>query len=293
VKVGFIGTGNMGAAMALNLIRAGHDVIVYNRTREKAEPLAKVGARVADSPAGAARGCEVVITMLANDQALREIMFEGGQDAVIPGIENGAVHMSSSTISVALSKQLAEEHADRAQGYIAAPVLGRPDSAAEKKLWVVAAGPPQHIERCRPIMEAVGRGISIVGDQPWRANLVKLGVNFLLASMLEALGEAFALVQKSGVDEHQFLDIANGIFGSPVYANYGRIIADKKFEPAGFRLKLGLKDVNLALEAAGDSAVPMPFASVLRDRYLEAIAHGRGGADWSAIAEEAAKSAGL
>jgi 3-hydroxyisobutyrate dehydrogenase-like beta-hydroxyacid dehydrogenase len=283
----------MGAAMALNLIRAGHDVIVYNRTREKAEPLAKAGARVADSPAGAARGCEVVITMLANDQALREIIFEGGQNAVIRGIESGAVHMLSSTISVALSKQLAEEHADRAQGYIATPVLGRPDSAAEKKLWVVAAGPPQHIEHCRPIMEAVGRGISIVGDQPWRANLVKLGINFLLASMLEALGEAFALVHKSGVDEHQFLDIANGIFGSPVYANYGRIIADKKFEPAGFRLKLGLKDVNLAIEAAGDSAVPMPFASVLRDRYLEAMAHGRGEADWSAIAEVAAKAAGL
>ena len=282
----------MGAAMALNLVRAGHEVVVYNRTREKTEPLAKAGARVVDAPADAARGCDVVITMLANDQAVREIMLEG-QNAAIHGIERGAVHVSSSTISVAVSKQLAEEHTARGQGYIAAPVLGRPDSAAEKKLWVVAAGPPQHIERCRPIMEAVGRGISVVGDQPWRANLVKLGVNFLLASMLEALGEAFALVHKSGVDEHRFLDIVNGIFGSPVYANYGRIIADKKFEPAGFRLKLGLKDVNLALEAAGDSAVPMPFASVLRDRYLTAIAHDRGDADWAAITEVAAKAAGL
>jgi 3-hydroxyisobutyrate dehydrogenase-like beta-hydroxyacid dehydrogenase len=293
VKVGFIGTGNMGAAMALNLIRAGHDVIVYNRTRAKAEPLAKAGARIADSPAGAARGREVVITMLANDQALREIMLEDGQNAAIHGIERDAVHMSSSTISVALSKQLAEEHAARAQGYIATPVLGRPDSAAEKQLWIVAAGPPQHIERCRPLMEALGRGISVVGDQPWRANLVKVGMNFLLASMLEALGEAFALVRKSEVDEHQFLEIVNTIFSSPVYANYGRIIADKKFEPAGFRLKLGLKDVNLALEAAGESAVPMPFASALRDRYLAAMAHGRGEADWSAIAEEAAKAAGV
>jgi 3-hydroxyisobutyrate dehydrogenase-like beta-hydroxyacid dehydrogenase len=283
----------MGAAMALNLIRAGNDVIVYNRTRDKAEPLAKAGAHIADSPAGAARGCAVVITMLANDQAVREMMFEDGENAATHGIERDAVHMSSSTISVALSKHLEEEHAARAQGYIAAPVLGRPDSAAEKKLWVVAAGPSRHIERCRPLMEAVGRGISIVGDQPWRANLVKVGVNFLLASMLEALGEAFALVHKSGVDEHQFLDIANGIFSSPVYANYGKIIADKKFEPAGFRLKLGLKDVNLALEAAGDSSVPMPFASVIRNRYLEAIAHGRGEADWSAIAEVAAKAAGL
>lgn len=283
----------MGAAMALNLIRAGHEVIVYNRTRDKAETLAKAGARVADSPADAARGREVVITMLANDQAVREIMLEGGQNAAIHGMERGAVHMSSSTISVALSKQLAEEHATRGQGYIAAPVLGRPDSAAEKKLWIVAAGPPQHIERCRPLMEAMGRGISIVGDQPWRANLVKLAMNFLLASMLEALGEAFALVHKSEVDEHQFLEIVNAVFSSPVYANYGRIIAEKKFEPAGFRLRLGLKDVNLALEAAGDSAVPMPFASVLRDRYLTAIANGRGEADWAAIAEVAAKAAGL
>jgi 3-hydroxyisobutyrate dehydrogenase-like beta-hydroxyacid dehydrogenase len=283
----------MGAAMALNLIRAEHDVIVYNRTRDKAEPLAKAGARVADSPAGAARGCEAVITMLANDQALRQIMLEDGQNAAIHGIERNAVHMSSSTISVALSKQLAEEHAAHAQGYIATPVLGRPDSAAEKKLWIVAAGPQQYVERCRPIMEALGRGISIVGDQAWRANLVKLGMNFLLASVLEALGEAFALVHKSGVDEHQFLDIVNAIFGSPPYANYGRIIADKKFEPAGFRLKLGLKDVNLALEAAGDSAVPMPFASVIRDRYLSAVANGRGDADWAAIAEVAAKAAGL
>ncbi|MCU1276202.1 MAG: 3-hydroxyisobutyrate dehydrogenase [Bryobacterales bacterium] len=283
----------MGGPMALNLIRAGHEVIIYNRTREKAEPLAKAGARVADSPADAARGCEVVITMLANDQAVREIMLEDGQNAAINGIERGAVHMSSSTISVAFSKQLGEEHAARAQAYIAAPVLGRPESAAEKNLWIVAAGPPQHIERCRPLMEALGRGISIVGDQAWRANLAKLAMNFLIASMLESLGEAFALVHKSGLDEHQFLDIVNAIFSSPVYANYGRIIADKKFEPAGFQLRLGLKDVNLALEAAGDSAVPMPFASVLRDRCLAAIAHGRGEADWAAITEMAAKAAGL
>jgi 3-hydroxyisobutyrate dehydrogenase-like beta-hydroxyacid dehydrogenase len=234
MKVAFIGTGHMGEPIALNLIRAGHEVVVYNRTREKAERLAKAGAQVADSPAAAARGCEALITMLSNDQAVRETVLKGNQ-AAIEGLERGAVHMCSSTISVALSKELSEAHTARGQGYIATPVLGRPDSAAEKKLWVLGAGPRDHVERCRPLMEAIGWGISVLGDQAWRANLAKLAVNFMLASLLETMGEAFALVRKAGLDEPQFLDILNAIFGSPVYANYGKIIADKRFEPAGSR----------------------------------------------------------
>jgi 3-hydroxyisobutyrate dehydrogenase-like beta-hydroxyacid dehydrogenase len=292
MKVAFIGAGNMGAPMALNLIRAGHELSVYNRTREKLAPLAEAGARIAASTADAVREAEVVITMLANDRAVREAMLESKTPA-IDALARGAVHMCTSTISVALSKELAEVHAARGQGYVASPVLGRPDSAAGKKLWVIAAGPPDYINRCQPLMDAMGRAVTVVGEEAWRANLTKIAMNFLLASMLEAMGESFALVRKSGVDLHHFLEILNGLFNSPIYANYGSIIADRRFEPAGFRLALGLKDVGLALDAAQESAVPMPLASLLRDSYLNAIAHGRADADWSAVAEVAAKNAGL
>jgi 3-hydroxyisobutyrate dehydrogenase-like beta-hydroxyacid dehydrogenase len=264
LKVAFIGLGNMGEPMALNLVRAGHELTVYNRTRGKTDRLAKEGARVADSPAAAVRGAEVAITMLANDQAVRDAMLVPAQQA-----------------------------AARGQGYVAAPVLGRPDSAAQKKLWIVAAGPPDKVERCRPLMEAMGRAVTVMGEQAWRANLTKIAVNFMLASMLEAMGEAIALMRKSGVDAQLFLEVLNGLFNSPVYANYGKIIAEQRFEPAGFKLRLGLKDVGLALEAAHDNAVPMPLASLLRDHYLNAIAHGRGDADWAALAEVAAHDAGL
>jgi len=285
----------MGAPMALNLIHAGHDVAVYNRTPRKADLLAKAGARQAQSPADAVEGADVAITMLANDQAVRETMLAAsdGERAAIDALARGAVHLSASTISVALSKELAEAHAARGQGYVAAPVLGRPDAAAAKKLWIMAAGPPGQVDRCRPLMEAMGRGISIVGEQPWRANLAKIAANFMLASMLEAMAEAFALIKKSGADVHPFLEILNALFSSPVYANYGQIIAAGQFEPAGFRLTLGLKDVGLALAAAQDAAVPMPLASLIRDHYLSAIAHGRGDADWSALAEVVARDAGL
>jgi 3-hydroxyisobutyrate dehydrogenase-like beta-hydroxyacid dehydrogenase len=201
--------------------------------------------------------------------------------------------LCTSTISVALSKTLAQEHAGREQGYVAAPVLGRPDAAAERKLWIIVAGSSDQIERCRPLIEALGRGVSIMGDQPWQANITKIAANFMLASMLEAMGEAFALLRKTGVDPHAFVQVLNALFNSPVYLNYGQIIADRRFVPAGFRLGLGLKDVGLALEAAQDAAVPMPLASLVRDHYLSAIAHGHENADWSAVAEVVAHYAGL
>jgi 3-hydroxyisobutyrate dehydrogenase-like beta-hydroxyacid dehydrogenase len=295
LKLAFLGTGNMGAPMALNLIHAGHEVAVYNRTPRKADPLAKAGARLAQSPAEAVEGVDVAITMLANDQVVRETMLAAaeGERAAIDALARGAVHMSASTISVALSKELAEAHAARGQGYVAAPVLGRPEGAAAKKLWIMAAGPPDQVDRCRPLMDAMGRGVTIVGEQPWRANLAKIAANFMLASMLEAMAEAFALINKSGADVHPFLEILNALFSSPVYTNYGQIIAGGQFEPAGFRLTLGLKDVGLALAAAQDAAVPMPLASLIRDHYLSAVAHGRGDADWSALAEVVARDAGL
>lgn len=289
MKVAFIGAGNMGEPMALNLLRAGHEVTVYNRTREKLAPLEAAGVRVADSPAAAVQSVDVLITMLANDHAVRDTVF----GATIHALPAGAVHMSTSTISVALSKELAAAHAAKGQGYIAAPVLGRPEAAAAKKLLVMAAGPKDQLERCRPLMDAIGRGVVIMGEQPWQANLTKIAANFMLAAMLEAMSESSALVRKAGMDAHAFFEVINALFNSPVYTIYSKIIADQQFDPAGFRLVLGMKDVTLALEAAGGENVPLPLASLVRDRYLDAMAHGRADADWSALAEVAARSAGI
>ncbi len=275
--------------MALNLLRAGHDVIVYNRTREKLAPLVAAGARVADSPADAVAGVDAAITMLANDQAVRDVMLGAAINALPPG----GIHMGTSTISVALSKELAEAHTSRGQGYVASPVLGRPEAARDKKLWIMAAGPREQVDRCKPLMDAIGRGIFVMGDQPWQANVTKIAANFMLMSMLEAMGESFALVRKSGMDPHSFLEVLNALFNSPVYANYGKIVADRSFEPAGFRLTLGLKDAELALDAGQGAAVPMPLASLIRDHFLSAIAHGRADADWAALTEVAARDAGI
>ena len=291
MKVAFIGLGNMGAPMARNLIRAGHDVTVYNRTRAKAEPLAADGARIADSVAHAVRGCEVAVTMLADDHAVQEAIF--GADGMLQALPQDAVHMSTSTISVELSKRLAMTHAAAGQGYIATPVLGRPEAAAAQKLWVIVAGPLDLIERSQPLITALGRGFTIVGGDPWQANLVKLASNFIIVSLIETIGEAFALMRKAGISVHQFLEMANLLFGSPVFGVYGQMIADEKYEPAGFRMKLGLKDVKLALAAAEEQAVPMPLAGIIRDHFLEGIALGYGDQDWAAIARVIAANAGL
>jgi 3-hydroxyisobutyrate dehydrogenase-like beta-hydroxyacid dehydrogenase len=291
MKVAFICLGNMGAPMARNLIRAGHDVTVYNRTRAKAERLAANGARIADSVARAVRGCEVAVTMLADDHAVEEAIF--GADGMLQALPLDAVHMSTSTISVEMSKRLAMTHTALGQGYIATPVLGRPEAAATQKLWVIAAGPLELIERSQPLITALGRGFTIVGRDPWQANVVKLACNFMIVSLIETLGEAFALMRKAGISVHQFLEIANTLFGSPVFGVYGQMIADEKYGPAGFRMKLGLKDVKLVLAAAEEQAVPMPLAGIIRDHFLEGIALGYGDQDWAAIARVIAANAGI
>ena len=289
MKLAFIGTGNMGAPMARNLLRAGHRVIVYNRTRAYAEPLLQEGAAWADSPAEAARDVEAVLTMLADDRAVEE-MAQGILETLPPG----AIHMGASTISVACSKRLAERHAARGQAYVAAPVFGRPAAATAAKLWIVAAGAKEAVERCQPVFDALGRGSSVVGADPWLANAVKLAGNFLIAAALESMGEAFALVRKSGVDAGQFLEIINSaLFNSPLYANYGGAVANEQFAPAGFRLQLGFKDLRLVQEAAESAAVPMPLTGILRDRFLAALARAEGDLDWAAIARIAAVQAGL
>ncbi|HLH05247.1 MAG TPA: NAD(P)-dependent oxidoreductase [Bryobacteraceae bacterium] len=290
MKIGFIGLGRMGTGMAKNLLAAGHTLFLYNRTREKAEALASPAARVVSSPAEAAREADAVFTMLADDHAVAEVTFA---DGLIEALPRNAIHLSSSTISTALSRRLAEEHGARGRTFVAAPVFGRPEAAAAKKLLVVLAGDPSAIERCRPLADAIGRQTFVAGFEPWQANALKLGGNFMIASMLEAFSEAFALMRRSNIAEQQFLDVMSELFGSPVYKNYGSTIVERRFDPAGFALKLGYKDVRLALEAAAETSTPMPFAGVLRDQLLNALAHGQQDLDWSSIALAAARNAGL
>ncbi|NMO13355.1 NAD(P)-dependent oxidoreductase [Pyxidicoccus fallax] len=292
MKLGFIGLGNMGLPMAKNLLAAGHEVTVWNRSPAKAEPLREKGARVAGTPAEAARGAEVVFTMLADDRAVEAAVF--GSDGLHAGLGKGAVHVSSSTISVALSERLTQAHASAGQGYVSAPVFGRPDAADAKQLWVVAAGAKADVERSRPLLEAVGRGLTVLGEKASAANVVKLSGNFLIASMMEALGEAFALTRKSGVEAKVFMEVFQSVFArGPIFERYAQLIADEKYSPAGFPMRLGLKDVGLVLEAARGAQVPMPLGSLLHDQYLGGVAQGHGDLDWSALGALVAERAGL
>jgi 3-hydroxyisobutyrate dehydrogenase-like beta-hydroxyacid dehydrogenase len=292
MKLGFIGLGKMGSAMAGSLLDAGHELAVYNRTRERAEPLRLRGARVAATPKDAAHDAEAVLTMLADDGAVELVTF--GYAGVLSGLAPGAVHVSCSTISVALSERLAAAHAAERQGYVAAPVFGRPEAAATKQLWVLAAGPRGDVNWCAPALEAMGRGVVRLGESAKAANIVKLAGNFVLASMSEALGEAFALTRKAGVQPDAFLDVFVSVFArSPAFERYARSIARGAYEPAGFKARLGLKDLRLALAAGDASGVPMPLASVVHDSLRAAVAQGSGELDWSVIARLAAERAGL
>jgi 3-hydroxyisobutyrate dehydrogenase-like beta-hydroxyacid dehydrogenase len=281
----------MGAGMARNLLRAGHDVAGFNRSRDKVEALASEGIRVADSVADACRDADAVITMLPDDAALEGVIF--GEGGVAARMGPGAAHISSSTISTAMARRLSSEHAQRRQGFLSAPVFGRPEAAEAKKLLVVAGGPAELVERFRPLFEAMGRQMFVAGREPWQANSLKLCGNFMIASMIESFGEAFAHLRKAGVDPHVFLEAMVALFGSPVYGTYGGMIADERYEPAGFALPLGLKDVRLVLAAAEECAAPMPLASVIRDRLLTAMALGQERLDWSSVARVSATNAGL
>jgi len=290
MQIGFIGLGQMGVAMAANLLRAGHETTVYNRTRAKAEALASAGAKVADRIADACRG-EAVFTMLADDEAVEAAVY--GDGGVLANLKKSAIHISSSTISVALSKRLAADHARAGQRYVAAPVFGRPEAAEAANLFVVAAGEPDALRSVAPLFDAIGQRTFPVSDAAEAANLVKLSGNFLIASVIESLGEAMALVSKGGVDKNQYLDVMTStLFGAPIYKTYGKLIADEKFEPPGFAAPLGLKDVRLALAAGDELQVPLPLASLLRDRFLTLLANGGDKLDWSAVGGLAAKDAG-
>jgi len=291
MKIAFVGLGNMGIQMAQRLVNAGHELTVWNRTLSKAEPL-KAKATIAKTPAEAAKQAEVVITMLADDHAASSAVLH--KDGVAETLAKGATHISMSTISVALSRQLAEEHAHRGQNYFAAPVFGRPDAAEAGKLFIVVSGEAQVLERYRSVLEVMGQRVFVLGDKPEMANLVKLSGNFLIASVIESLGEAVALARKYGIDPHAYIDfLTNASFSAPIYKVYGGLIADEKYQPAGFQLRLGLKDIRLALAAAEAMDVPLPMASMIRDHMLTAISRGMDKMDWSATAKLAADNAGL
>ncbi len=291
MKVGFIGLGNMGSGMAANLLKAGHEVTVFNRTTGKMQPLVDRGAHPAARVADACRG-EAVITMLADDFAVESIAF--GDEGVIGNLGKGAVHISMSTISVALSERLTTAHTQAGQRFVAAPVFGRPEAAAAAKLFICAAGAPDAVDACLPLFDAIGQKTFTFGDNPGAANLVKLSGNFLIASVIEALGEAMALIGKAGVDPGLYVDfLTSTLFSAPVYKTYGGLIAGRRFEPAGFAAPLGHKDMRLALAAAETLRVPMPLASLLHDRFLALLARGGEKLDWSAIARLAAMDAGL
>jgi 3-hydroxyisobutyrate dehydrogenase-like beta-hydroxyacid dehydrogenase len=289
MHLGFVGLGKMGQAMARVLLRAGHTVAVWNRTRQKAEELAATdGARVAASPAEAARGAVAVLSSLADDDAVRAAVLglDGSQiEPLIRGLGRGAPHVSLSTIGPALSRHLDEAHRAAGQRYVAAPLLGRPDAAARGDLVVLAAGHDDAVDFCAPIFDLLGRKTHRLGAHPERANAMKIAANLAMASLLESFGEAFGLAESYGIGAMQVLGVLEDtILRSESTEAYGRRIAKGEFEPAGFSLRLGLKDVDLALGAAETAALPLPFASVLRDRFLVAIARGLEEKDWSAMA---------
>jgi 3-hydroxyisobutyrate dehydrogenase-like beta-hydroxyacid dehydrogenase len=291
MRIGFIGLGRMGSGMAANLLGAGHEVAVYNRTPEKARELAARGARVAGSVADACRG-EAVFTMLSDDAAVESVVF--GEGGILATLAPGAIHVSSSTIGVALSERLTRAHAERGQRFVAAPVFGRPEAAASRQLFVAAAGAPDALQAAMPLLEAVGRRVSVFSDVPSRANLVKLSGNFLIAAVIESLGEALALVSKAGVDKRTYVEfLTTSLFDAPVYRGYGAILAADAPGPVGFAAPLGLKDVRLALAAAEELRVPLPLAGLVRDRLLRLIAGGGEEMDWSAFGRLALRDAGI
>ena len=291
LSVGFIGLGHMGAGMAANLLKAGHEVTVYNRTPSKADDLIAQGAKAAADIATACAS-NIVITMLANDDAVESVVTR--PDGMLANLSSGGLHISSSTISVALSERLSQEHAKRGQRFVAAPVFGRPDAAAAGKLFVVASGDKSAIEAAWPLLQAIGQKTFVISDEPKAANLVKLSGNFLSASVIESLGEALTLVAKGGVDQTRYVEfLTSTLFDAPVYKTYGDLIASGRFAPAGFAAPLGQKDIRLVLQAADELRVPMPLAGLLRDRFLSLLAHGGEKLDWSAIGRLPAIDAGL
>jgi 3-hydroxyisobutyrate dehydrogenase-like beta-hydroxyacid dehydrogenase len=279
MNVGFVGLGQMGRPMVERLKGAGHGVKAYNRTRFSAEVQERAEA-VLDS--------DVVITMLADDAAVRAIWLDSGLARRLP---RDAVHLNMATVSLRIARELASIQGDC---YVAAPVFGRPPLAAQGQLDIVAAGPKAALQKCDPLLRLLGKQVFIVGEEPARANAVKIARNFLLAAMIESLGEAFALVRKCGVEPQKFLEVIGSTsLGSPAYKSYGRMMVEQAWTPAQFAMPLGVKDVELALATAADAGMTLPSANLIHENLLAAIAAGRAGQDWAALAGHIAAEAGL
>jgi 3-hydroxyisobutyrate dehydrogenase-like beta-hydroxyacid dehydrogenase len=292
MKIGVLGLGKMGLGIASNLIKAGHEVVVWNRSAEKAAPLVQLGASVAATPREAADAREVLITMLADDAALQSVAH--GKDGFVTGLKENALHISMSTIATATAETLKQDHAAHRQRFISAPVFGRPEAAAAAKLFILAAGEESDLQTAAPVFAAIGQRVFKLGTNPQAANLVKLCGNFVILAAIEAMAEAMTLAEKGGVQRGQLLEVLTGsLFDAPPYRNYGAMLADKKYTPAGFAAPLGLKDMRLAAQAADTLRVPMPLLGILRDHLLQTIAVDGEDIDWSAIGRTIDTNAGL
>ncbi len=285
--VGFIGLGRMGRPMAANLVAAGFTVRVWNRTPGKAPP----GTVECASPREVAEQCAIVATMVADDAALEQVTF--GEDGLLPGLRRGGIHVSTSTVSVALSRKLRDAHRAAGQGFVSAPVFGRPEAAEKRQLWIVCGGEQADLAACERLFSALGRSTFAVAEAP-QANVVKLIGNFLIAATIESAGEATALAEKAGLDPRRVMDFFAGtMFASTAFTVYAARVATTEFEPAGFTMPLALKDMTLALQAGQEVRAPLPLASLIRDRVLAALARGRDGWDWAGLASVAREDAGL
>lgn len=290
MKLAFIGLGAMGQAIVANLLEAGHEVAVWNRSPAAADGVVKQGAKRARSVAAACDGTEVLLSMLADDPSLRAVLIDSG---ALDGLRAPLVHVNLSTISVSLSEELEKAHARAGVAYIAAPVVGRPHVAAAGALQILAAGPAAALSKVQPLFDVIGKKTWALGDRPSQANVMKLAVNFMLVSAIETMGEATTLVDAYGIAPSTLIDlVSSSVFPGPVYQGYGGNIASATYEPAGFKARLGLKDVRLMLSAAEQASVPLPIASLVRDSLIDALAHGDGEKDWSVLARGSMRRAG-
>ena len=291
-RIGFIGLGNMGLPMARNLLKAGFELRVYNRHPARAESLVAQGVQQVFHPGEVVESGGIVVTMVANDDALEQVVLR--EDGLVERLGTNGIHLAMSTVSPATARKLADLHGRHGSMYVAAPVLGRPEMAAAQQLWICVSGARAAKERVHPILQALGRGISDFGEETGAANIVKLTNNYLVAAAMEAMAEALTLAEKNGLDRSQVIDLIGKTgFACPVYQGYGEAIAHERYTPAGFYLSLGLKDVDLVLQTANDVKMPMPFASFLHDRLIASVAKGRGDMDWSALALGVSEDAGI
>ena len=289
MKIGFIGLGRMGGHVAANLLKAGHQVTLWNRSQAPVQALIAKGAAAANSPEEAVQG-DAVFSMLSNDQVMREMGLAG---PLLEKAAKGLIHVNLATISVAFAKELSAAHRKAGLSYISAPVFGRPEMAESAQLVLVAGGDAEALRTMQPMFDKIGAR-TVAMDAPEKANLFKIAGNFMIASELESIGEAFALLRKGGVDPSLFHDVLSGrLFTGAVFKSYGTMILNRTYEPAGFALTLGLKDVNLARSAAEGLGVGMPTAELLKKHYDEAVAWGWQDRDWAAIGEVPAKKAGV